>query len=196
MSRLVFDESELETELSAASDDGRVAFGLLCCERMIPNYVAFSEQSVWGDPAVLRKALDACWESLIDGSAEIDWTTLKAQCDESAPDTEEFQTILVSSALDAAVATATLIDLLKTRDVEHAVSIASLARDTVDMYVQELEDMPPNAPDLEERIRLHGLMQNELQAQQDDLARISGMFDKQLLRDEFRNKGKSNIAVG
>lgn len=196
MSQLVFDEEDLANSLSELSGDGRVAFGLLCCERMIPNYVVFSKQNAWGDPAILRKTLDACWEGLIDESAGIDLTTLKAQCDQSAPDTEQFQTILVSSALDAVAAAATLTDLLTTRDVEHAVTIASLARDTVDLYVQECEDMPPDAPDLEERIRLHIFMQNELQAQQVALTRVRGVFDKQLLRDEFRNKGKSSIALG
>ena len=196
MAGLTFDERELGNQLFALSADGRVAFGLLCCERMIPNYVVFALQNDWGDATILRNTLDACWDGLIGGGVEIDWTALKKQCSESAPDTEDFQTLLVSSALDAAIAVAMLIDLHETGGVEHAVSIASLACDTVDMYVQESEDMDPNAHDLEEQIRLHWLMQKELQAQQDDLQRVNGAFDKHLLQDEFRGKGKSNIAVG
>lgn len=195
MSRLAFNETELENQLSTLTDDGLVAFGLLICERMVPNYVVFSEQNAWGNPSILRSALNACWESMVEGQADINWTRLRAQCDESAPDTEDFQTILVSSALDAAVAVATLIDLIRTPVAQHALLIASLSRDTVDMYVQELENMPPSDPDIEERIRMHVLMQNELNAQQNDLARVRGKFNKQLLRDEFCDKGKSNIAV-
>jgi uncharacterized protein YjaG (DUF416 family) len=192
---LAFHERELTEKLSTLTNDGRLAFGLLCCERMFPNYVAFSKHNAWGDPAVLRAALDACWDKLDGGSVSSDLGELKTQCEACAPDTEDFHTILASSALDASAATTILIDLVMTRDVQQAVSIASLSRDIVDMFVQELENMPPNATDLEQMIQRHALMQRELRAQQEDLERVSGSFDKVALRHVFRDKRSGSTAV-
>lgn len=194
MSNLYFDKENLEHRLSPLTDDQRTGFGLLCCERMMPNYTAFSRHTGWGDVSVLRRVLDQCWENFVSGTP-IDWQLMKTQCERATPDSEDFQTILLSPALDAAVSIATLIELLETREVKHALTIASLARDTVDMYVQELEKMPPNTENIEDEIQRHPLMQAELQSQQDDIAKVAGVRNKELFREHHRDRGTSNIAV-
>ena len=62
----------------------------------------------------------------------------------------------------------------------------------VDMYVQELENMPANAPDLESRIRLHVMMQQELERQEDDLSALEAgiclLYTSPSPRDRTRSR--------
>lgn len=167
MTGLSFDEAALAAWGSRLAPAARLAFAVACAERLLPNYGAFHRQFGWGRPKILRKALDAVWAAITDGTnptdAELD--ELEQEVVDCEPETEDFDTILVSSALDAACAAGHVLAILRTNDVDDMVAVASLARDSVDMYVQEAESMPVQAPDLEERIRLHPLMQSELHYQ-------------------------------
>ncbi len=53
-----------------------------------------------------------------------------------------------------------------------------MVRDSVDMYVQELEDMDPADPELEEKILAHKLMQEELRRQREDLEFLNTLDDE------------------
>lgn len=190
-----FDEAVLERELGSVSPDGLLAYGLLCCERMIPNYEMFQIQSGWGDAKVLRTALDIAWTRLISGPSDDVHSELRERCEDIAPDTEDFDSVLVSSALDAAVAVGRVMDLLENRDPAIVIEIASLAIDTVDMYVQEVLDIPRGARDLEERIRTHVLMQEELKNQHADLLRVRGNFDKDSLQERYRANRRGSLTI-
>jgi hypothetical protein len=95
---------------------------------------------------------------------------LIGQCDALTPDTEDFQIILVSSALDAANVVLCLLQTIADAEAGVAADAAELAADLVDMYVQELESMDRQAPDLEQRIANHPLMRAECQRQLEDLS--------------------------
>jgi len=170
-----YDEQRLQTQLAGLDPAGLVTFALSIAERMLPNYRRFVAETGWGDEAVLRRALNLGWSWLQQGDDQGELAQkLQDACLEQAPHTEDFTTILVSSALDAANSAANVAALLIKPDVEKVVEIASYGRDTVDMFVQEMEGMLPNAPDLEERIRLHPMMQRELVNQRKALETIAG----------------------
>ena len=59
-----FDLDTLEKELKKLPHLHRVAFATSICERMLPIYNAFCRMENWGDPSVLRKALDEIWQIL------------------------------------------------------------------------------------------------------------------------------------
>lgn len=54
----------LEKELEGLPPLHRVAFAASCCERLLPNYNAFYFLENWGDPSVLRTALNEVWQIL------------------------------------------------------------------------------------------------------------------------------------
>ncbi|KAK4045485.1 hypothetical protein OUZ56_033109 [Daphnia magna] len=112
---------------------------------------------------------------------------MKEACMLEAPYTEDFETMLVSSALDAAIATVHIIEFLETRDRQLAIAVAKLARNSVDLVAQELDAMSPNAPNLEERIRTHVLMQNELYWQERSLAEVASDVDICILESRWRS---------
>lgn len=118
----------------------------------------------------MRAALDRAWDALLGRPPSLDAVReLKGRVENAEPNTEEFQTILVSSALDAVAAAGLVLKLLEADDPELAVEIASLSRDTVDMYIQAVERLDPADAAFEKRILHHELMQAELRQQRNDL---------------------------
>jgi len=193
-----FDEDVLLFRAQNLGHRSRVAFGLLCCERLFPNYLAFQNDSRWGRPDVVRDALDATWDWLASSSGETaSIERLQAAVEAAQPNTEDFDSLFVSAALDAATATEALLQLVLHNREEDFVEIASFSRDTVDMYVQEVDQMDSTDANLEERIRSHALMQRELRQQHTDLemlehAEIGPDFVRSL-RQERRQPAISNI---
>jgi uncharacterized protein YjaG (DUF416 family) len=189
-----FDEDELLERLSECDQKGLVTFALACAERLLPNYLKFAREHSWGDIQPLRATLDHAWAWLDNGRIDVEAAAqLRESCEEQAPNTEDFDSLYVSPALDAANAAANVARLLVEPDAETAVEVATFARDTVDMYVQELEGMPTNSADLEERIRLHPMMQRELSDQREALdAAISGTAAQEAAV-RWRSPARSNI---
>jgi uncharacterized protein YjaG (DUF416 family) len=164
-----FDEDRLQQSFARLDPWKRVAFMALSCERMVPNYDRFSADSGFGDPKVLRRGIDAAWSWLESERVPDDLKSMRAQVEQQAPNTEAFSSPFTSAALDAANAVASLLEALDEPGGADPVEVASLARDTVDLYVQEIENLDPNDRGLEDAIRRHPLMQTELRRQRDDL---------------------------
>ncbi len=193
-----FDEIQLASMLIDLTPLQRVAFSLFCCERLYPNYVYFSKKFNWGDSTVLRDALDQMWKYLEGDDVSDRVDELTAKCNEITPNTEDFDSIYVSSALDSASTTILLLQLVKDDKVDTVVEIASLCNDTVDMYVQELDDMPPNDSELDNKILEHPFMQREIEQQRKDIellnkANLSDTAELEILKIKKIKLEKSNI---
>lgn len=167
-----FDEDQLRQSLARLDPWKRVAFMALCCERMVPNYDRFTADSGFGDAQILRHGIDATWSWLESDRAPDDLKSVRARIEQQMPNTEDFSSPFTSAALDAANAVASLLDALSEPDGADPVEVASLARDTIDLYVQEIDDLDPNDRELEDAIRRHPLMQAELRRQRDDLTHL------------------------
>lgn len=194
-----FNGAALKKRLRRLDSKRQLAFGAVCCERMLPNYLAFQQDAGWGDLTPVRKALDCVWASLYGqplNSQEIRKVT--ASCEAAAPNSEDFVSLYVTSVQDACFAVCGLLEYLLESDVGKVVQAATYATDSVDLYVQEIENMVPNDPQLEQKILTHPLMQRELAQQEKDLKAIeltpslSHEFLDQL-KASWNNNGKSNL---
>jgi uncharacterized protein len=187
----------LEGELSQIPWARQLAFAASCCERAFPNYVIFSGQEGWGDPAILRQCLDKTW-NLIEGEPfpADQIRELKQRCEAATPDADDFESSMVGPGQEAAFCVHLLLDLCLERDPRHAVRISTWARDTIDSYVQHLENIDVADPEREQRIEGHPLMREELERQQSDLAYLK-RADVDL--SEFKRRAtrvtKSNIGL-
>jgi hypothetical protein len=195
-----FDPVELRKLLLGLARQQRLAFGLSCSERLYPNYIVFAVEQGWGMPDTLRAALDLAWNALLDQppSPEV-VRRLSKVVEEAEPETEDFDTVLVSAALDAAATAGLVLKLLETDDPDITVEIASLARDTVDMYIQDMEHLDPSDPSLERKILVHRLMQAELRRQRDDLYHLAHTpwtrEEASRLKAAWRDPDVSNIGL-
>jgi uncharacterized protein len=191
----------LEERLSKLDKKSQLAFGAACCERLLPNYIAFVKDTGWGDIDPIRNALDLIWLYLEGKQSEL--TELKKNislCESVAPDSEETQSLYVTSAQDTCFAVCCLLDHLIEQDVGKIIQVATYATDSVDLYVQVIENLKPNTPDLEQKILMHRLMQRELSQQTKDLESIEkaeGIDSKFLyqLKTSWINNGKSNLVL-
>jgi hypothetical protein len=107
--------------------------------------------------------------------------------------------LYVSSAQDATFAVCALFDFLLDGDLGRLVGVPQLSTDTVDLVVQERENMDPGDPVLEQRILEHPLMQQELVRQRRDLAEaavIPSGNEAALLAFRIRAQNESNLVVG
>ena len=191
---LAFDESELRKRLTQLDPWKRVAFMLLCCSRMIPNYEKFSAETGFGNPEVLKSATTFSWIWLRSGRVGAGLGELKLLVDSQAPDTETpFQSEFTSAALDATSAVGEVIDVvgsfIDADTVEKAVDVAILAQDTVYLYVQNFGYLDIET---DEETYRHPLMQNELAQQKADLERRAVIWNRK--RFTNRLEGDSRYA--
>ena len=194
-----FDYDTLKAQLEHLDERRQLAFGAVCCERLLPNYEAFSRDAGWGDVAPLRHALDRIWDYLGGanlGAEEAD-AALEA-CEVVVPDSEDHASPYVTAAQDACFAVCALYDFVLDPQSDHIADVTRFATDSVDLYVQEIEQMRPDDPQLEQKIAGHQLMQRELAQQKRDLDAISAHPSVDatflvVLRNSWPYPGKSNL---
>jgi hypothetical protein len=189
----------LEGQLSDLPFPNQLAFAASCCERAFPNYVCFAKEERWGDPSILRSAIDKTWEVVLGRSYTLtEIKELENRCRMVTPSSDNFPGIDVTAAQEAAFMVTLLLQFCYDNKTSYAVRIATFARDTVDMYIQVHENLAPSDPDLEQKIANHPLMQRELDRQKSDLAALRGLRSAGELRNFSIRAGtitESNIGV-
>lgn len=176
-----FDPDSIRRKAAHLSGWQRVAFMAACCERMLPNYETFHLQTGFGNPGVLRRGLDAVWAWVESDAPLEDTAELISQVDLQAPNTEEFKSAYTSAALDAANSIAITLEAVGGASEDGVVEVASLARDTVDLFIQQHDGLSPSDPGFEDRIMESSLMQTELTAQNQSLKELSESMNERSL---------------
>lgn len=174
-------------------------FAYLTCERLYPNYLFFSENYDFGNQNILREAIDFLYLNLFE--TNLDKTKINSlvkKVEENTPDTSDFSTIYVSSALDACTCILDSLHFLLDKDFLKLTYISSCATDTVDMYIQEIENIELSDKDFRHKVDSHPLMKKEFEMQSGIIAFLSNSKNidhediQTLLRLQENNK-KSNI---
>lgn len=196
-----FDATLLKGRLARLGEKQLLAFGAICCERLLPNYVAFQQDSGFGNVVPMRKGLDLVWAFLGGGAISSDEICeAVVACESVAPSSEESNSLFVTAAQDACFAVCSLLDFLQENNLDKIVQVAAYATDSVDLYVQEIEGITPNDPLLEDRILTHSLMQRELRQQDVDLQaveKIQSVTHEFLseLKSLWKNDGRGNLGA-
>jgi len=184
-----FSEKLLREQLNKLELWKRLVFLLAICERMLPNFILFASETGANGSDTLRSALNMAWDIILNHKFPVDLSLEAKQCEDVAPDTEDYSCLLVSSALDAALGISNLMKAVTEYDNEYVVESAILICDSIDMYVQEIEKMDSQDPDLEQKITVSKLMQKELRIQRESIEYLSGL-DKNLKfsKNEIKRK--------
>ncbi|WP_075574933.1 DUF416 family protein [Lysobacter antibioticus] len=174
MKHAAFDRNALLKKLARLDRWRKLGFGILCCDRLMPNYQNFQQDAEWGDVLFLCRALELARSDLggIGSDANL-VRRLMTECEQLAPSSEDFTALRTASAQDACFAVCSLLEHLVDGGAERIVTIATYATDSVDLYVQETEGMDPDDARLEAGILEHPLMQQELDRQHCDLELVS-----------------------
>jgi uncharacterized protein YjaG (DUF416 family) len=165
---------DLAQRLLLLTAQQQAAFGALCCDRHLPQYVEFSKEQLWGDPSPFRRALDLAWLKAVDEEIEGGiLETLLDQCVEATPDSDDFPAVeSVSCAQDAAIMVCHLVKFLETGGSQSIVDVSSRARDLTDAKVQIVRRFDAFDPEIEARIASDPLMVAEIHKQTIDLESV------------------------
>src|SRR5437868_9375894 len=101
-----------------------------CCERQQTNYLAFAEDTNWGDPILLREAGDILW-TVNDSLPESYLKAITKALARATPDAEDFDSPLAPAALDAAASLQEGLEFITDPDPQHCIRVCSLIRDTI-----------------------------------------------------------------
>ncbi len=176
-------------------------FAYLTCERLYPNYEYFSNAYKFGDPAILRNAIDFLYSNLfINDLQTVNITRLKSDVDKNTPDTEDFETIFTSFALDACTCILDSLDFLVDKDFSKIEYISSYGTDSVNMYIREFEDIDISDNELLAKINEHPFMKRELLIQNGIISFLANLSsintdDIQTLLSLQENNNKSNLGL-
>lgn len=163
--------------LGRLSDKAKLFFAALTCDHLYLNYVHFQETTGWGDPEILRKAIDTIYQYLINEElyTSNDIQVLIDSFGLITPDTEDFPEITSSYALDACTAVLSTLRFIIESNLDSIVEVATYARDTVDMYVLIRDDFNSSDPNIEARVAADPLMVKEKQRQHQVIESLSAI---------------------
>lgn len=138
-------------------------FAYLTCERLYPNYVYFSKKVNFGDPDILREAIDYLYLNIFEQAVDTEKIDYYIQSmHKNSPEPALFETVLASSALDACGVIYESLNFLLDRQPSRLHAISTMATDTVDMYIQDIERLDFNTDKLfQQKIDQHPLMKKE-----------------------------------
>lgn len=133
----------IQLHFSQLSHWQQIAFAGALLERMLPNYQMFSENSQFGNYALLRNQLDLVWQWLDkNNQIKININAQLNKLEEQTPDPEAFDTFGVFPALDVCMAMMSLWQLIQSngndKDHEDINSISRLSNNSVSYYVELL----------------------------------------------------------
>lgn len=195
-----FNEDNLHQKLVVLAFWKQLVFLLMVCQRLIPSFRAFAMETGIKGELLLKDILNKAWSTLLSGITKADFSNEIVQAESVAPETENSESLYVSSALDASVAISLLMKAFSDGQTDTIVEAVTLIRDSVDMYVQELENMASSDPDLESKILNHALMQQELKRQREDIEFLSSLneeldFSMAVLKEKWFGKEESCLGL-
>lgn len=201
----LFDFSFLETELEFIPSFHTLAFAASICERLLPNYNAFSKSENFGNFYVLRQALDEIWQFLQNNS--VDRTRVPQliyDCDSDLiiPHADDFGVGYALEAQEAAFALCNTLEACLNPTPKAILKVAEHATNTIDAFINfdetfsllQSQDMTK----YKQVVANHSLAVQEMAKQQEDLQRLKEVnkLDEEILnwlRTSSYNGGRSLI---
>ena len=170
MSGLTFDAEKLRRRLNRLPPRHVLTFGVWLLERMLPNFAKFSAETQFEGVSILDEVVTYAWRVIETGDKDSLRAPSVTLCESILPDTEDFDSLYTSSALDAAVSACNLLLFIEKNQTDLVVEMAGLARDTADLLIQFSSPDWAYTKEFDEIVRNHPLMQLELSCQESDIA--------------------------
>jgi uncharacterized protein YjaG (DUF416 family) len=136
-------ELEIQASLVVLPEKGRILFSVLTCEKLYPLYVAFEKKYNWGNSKVIYDAISLAYQFLL-GRVVVENTVLEdmlQRIDLITPDIDDFGSPLSSFALNAATSIYSTLRYFLDGNINHITDVLAYTLDTVDLFIQEKEDM-------------------------------------------------------
>ncbi len=154
---------QIKDEIESLNRKNKIIYCLLISEKLLPNYKYFSSIYDFGSVKKLEDIINVLYDYVFDKKhlTTEDVDIYLSEIEEITPDTNDFSTILVSFALDACTSVISTLNFIKNNNDNDVLDVACYARDTVDMFIQERDDLNLNNKELEILIDNDVLMTTE-----------------------------------
>lgn len=144
----------------------QLAFAYLSCERFYPNYLYFSDNYDFGNPTNVRAAINFIRDGIFDNIDKQKIDSIQQAIEDNTPRTENFVTFYATNAMYAAGIIYESVGLLKHQDSSRILDdISTMCSDSVDLFIQERDDMEYGDTDFGAKILNDHVMQQELAIQ-------------------------------
>lgn len=151
---------ELTDKLIKLDYSSQLAFAYLTCERWFPTYVQYSKNFNFGDPQVLRRAIDYIYANLFTHEFHLPTiSSLVEELNNNAP--EEVDTALISAVSTAIAVIANTFDFVYNKNIERLEEIPGMSTEALYYYIQEAGELDDMEDDFEQKIAGHPLMLRE-----------------------------------
>jgi uncharacterized protein YjaG (DUF416 family) len=169
---LRYDEQRLTDALARATAQGRRLFAVRAAERLFALYEDFAARAKRGDPAVLRQALDAAWDAVADDAPSEELERWQGIAESLVPDEEDDGWVAEQAyGENAAAAVAYSLRARIGDDPKEAGWAGLQVYEAADYAAQrQLEELDLNQPGAEDELAARPVVQEALQAIDDDLA--------------------------
>lgn len=160
----------IQLPFSHLSQWQQIAFSAALLERMIPNYKMFAEHAEFGEFSVLRNQLALIWQWLDKNNrCKINYDAQINKLEPQIPDPQAFDFFGVFPAIDATMATMSLLQAMQDKEVQGAEIVSRLSENSVNYYVELIiADQREQSDDSEitdKEIEKHPLMEWEFDTQ-------------------------------
>ena len=197
----------MEQELAGLPPLHRVAFAASLCERLLPNYSAFARDGGWGDPSILRVALDEVWQ-ILQGKPldELKIHQLMEDCSNIYPSGDDsYDSHYLPEAEAAVIAITNTLYLCLDPTPERTIGVAMQAQETLFSFINLLVSLKDplswdkkTLAEQRKEVVIHPFTVREMTKQSEDLQQLkeTGTLDRNFLewlRTSFDNGGKSLI---
>lgn len=179
----------------------QVAFSAALIERMLPNYVMFSEVENTGESKILRNQLDLVWQWLDKKNrVKINYDAQFIKLEEQTPDPELFDSFGVFPAVDVCMAILSLLQIMQDKDSDGAASVSRLSQNSVSYFCElELSQVEEGEAVNDSNIAEHPLMQWEVATQNELFDYIKNSPEEkktgQLAKALVLEEGMSNLGI-
>jgi uncharacterized protein YjaG (DUF416 family) len=160
----------IQLPFSHLSQWQQIAFSAALLERMIPNYKMFAEHAEFGEFSVLRNQLALIWQWLDKNNrCKINYDAQINKLEPQIPDPQEFDFFGVFPAIDATMATMSLLQAMQDKEVEGAEIVSRLSENSVNYYVEliiaDQREQNDDSEITDKEIEKHPLMEWEFDTQ-------------------------------
>ncbi len=130
-------------------------------ERMLPNYMLFSDATEFGSAHELRSVLNSIWEKLALPKSKISLEKLVDKVENNTPELNDFDMFGVYPAIDVCTALITLLNGMMSKDSSEFLNVSKISQASVAKFIEYQLTCDDILAD-NKAIRNHPLMQYEI----------------------------------
>ena len=145
----------------------KAVFVAILAENMLLCYEFFYHSENWGNPDVLKEAVDLLRRGVfsVSGDLKQDAMLSRKKLYDVAPDLDDFEGGSASYGLDSCVVIDEALSFIDEQSGINIERIVNAVFDTLDMYIQEKENLNNQDPDLKNKIDNDPFMVREIERQ-------------------------------